>query len=296
MSRFPRLPAWFARIINVLVLTAALSGCSAIRLAYNQSPMMLHWWLDDYADFDAEQSKQLRDQLKALQSWHRSQELPLYVNLLAEVQQLAQGPVSHPQICQIYEQFRPRLQRLSEEAATGLAVTAPLLKPEQLAAIAKQFDKTNRKWRKEWLDITRNELLELRVKKNREQLEDFYGPLSEQQISVLRQLKAASEFDPRKAWTERLQRQDELLQVLRQQSKAKNPDQVVADIRAHLRRQLIAPDTPYRSQSELRLREGCRSIAAVHNIASAEQRQHLMHKLQDYQADLRALAAQANKS
>ncbi|MFZ9298619.1 MAG: DUF6279 family lipoprotein [Hylemonella sp.] len=295
MSRFPRLPVWFPRIINALVLTFALTGCSAIRLAYNQSPLMIHWWLDDYADFDDEQSKLLRSQLNALQAWHRSQELPHYANLLAQVQQLASGPVSHPQICQVYEQFRPRLQRLSEEAASGLAVTAPLLKPEQFSAIVKQFDKTNRKWRKEWLDITRPELIELRLRKTREQLEGFYGPLSEQQISVLRQLKSASEYDPRLAWTERLQRQDELLQVLRQQSKGKNPDLVVADIKAHLRRQFIDPNTPYRTQSELRLREGCRSIAAVHNTASSEQRQHLLHKLQDYQSDFRALMAQASK-
>ncbi len=295
MSRFPRLPVWFPRIINALVLTFALTGCSAIRLAYNQSPLMIHWWLDDYADFDDEQSKLLRSQLNALQAWHRSQELPHYANLLAQVQQLASGPVSHPQICQVYEQFRPRLQRLSEQAALGLAVTAPLLKPEQLSAITKQIDKTNRKWRKEWLDITRPELIELRLSKTRDQLEGFYGPLSEQQISVLRQLKSASEYDPRLAWTERLQRQDELLQVLRQQSKGKNPDLVVADIKAHLRRQFIDPNTPYRTQSELRLREGCRSIAAVHNTASSEQRQHLLHKLQDYQSDFRALMAQASK-
>lgn len=295
MSRFPRLPVWFPRIINALVLTFALTGCSAIRLAYNQSPLMIHWWLDDYADFDDEQSKLLRSQLNALQAWHRSQELPHYANLLAQVQQLASGPVSHPQICQVYEQFRPRLQRLSEQAALGLAVTAPLLKPEQLSAITKQIDKTNRKWRKEWLDITRPELIELRLSKTRDQLEGFYGPLSEQQISVLRQLKSASEYDPRLAWTERLQRQDELLQVLRQQSKGKNPDLVVADIKAHLRRQFIDPNTLYRTQSELRLREGCRSIAAVHNTASSEQRQHLLHKLQDYQSDFRALMAQASK-
>ena len=31
-----------------------LAGCSAVRLAYNQAPDLMYWWLNGYVDFDAE--------------------------------------------------------------------------------------------------------------------------------------------------------------------------------------------------------------------------------------------------
>src|SRR5574343_350171 len=120
-----RLPAGLPRIIGLLVLPAllVLGGCSTTRLGYEQAPMLLTWWLDGYLDLDSPQAAQARQQLQAVQGWHRRQELPAYVALLRQMQALGAAPVSAPQVCALVEPLRAAAQRLAVEtrplAASG---------------------------------------------------------------------------------------------------------------------------------------------------------------------------------
>ena len=69
--------------IIALVVLVCLQGCSTIKLGYNNAPSLAYWWLDDYVDFDATQSKQVRDELERLHQWHRATELPKIDSLLS---------------------------------------------------------------------------------------------------------------------------------------------------------------------------------------------------------------------
>ena len=54
-----------AKIGCALVLGAALVGCSAVKLAYNNLPEFGYWWLDSYVDFNGAQSPRVKEQLAA---------------------------------------------------------------------------------------------------------------------------------------------------------------------------------------------------------------------------------------
>lgn len=283
-----RLPALLPRIIGALLLVF-LGGCSAVRIGYNNAPSLVYWWLDSYIDFNDAQAGQVRDSLSALQAWHRKTELPAYADLLRQIQRVASGPVTPQQVCEFSDQIRTRVQSLGEQAAEGMSRAVPTLTPEQLRHLALQFDKHNRTWREEWLDGTPAELSARRLKKAVERAQSFYGRLEETQLAILRQSVASPTFDARLAWRERLRRQQDMLQVLREHGNSDRPAHVKAEILALLQRNLNSPDAAYQTQFERLVVESCTNIAALHNSTSAAQRRQLQETLQDYEADARAL-------
>ena len=54
------------RIIGLLALLLALSGCSAVKLGYANAPSLAYWWLNDYVEFSDAQTPKVRDALDRL--------------------------------------------------------------------------------------------------------------------------------------------------------------------------------------------------------------------------------------
>lgn len=281
---------FLSRIIGVLLLVF-LAGCSAVKTGYNSAPTLAYWWLDGYVDFTAAQDGPVRDSLGALHAWHRTEELPAYADLLQRMQQLAGGAVSPELVCSFSDRVRTHLQRLNERSAAGLARVVPTLDAGQLQKLVRQFEKNNQKWREEWLDGTPDELLARRLDRAVDRYEDFYGRLSDSQKTLLRQRLAASSFDARAAWAERLRRQRDLLRIFQEHRGGERPAHVQAEMLALLQRQLDSPDPAYQARFERVLSEGCQTIALLHNSSSAAQRRRLIDTLRGYEDDLRSLAS-----
>lgn len=285
------LPACLPRIIGALLLVL-LSGCSAIKIGYNNAASLSYWWLDGYVDFDDAQAQPVRDSLATVQAWHRHHELPALADLLQQMQTLAAGDVTPQQVCALTDPIRQHLRRVAAQVAEGMARIVPTLQPTQLEHLAEQYEKHNQKWREQWLDGTPAELLERRLARTLDRYESFYGRLSDAQRNLLRQRLAASGYDPRLAWAERLRRQEDMLRVLQESRGADRPAQVQAALLALLQRSLESPEPEYHQQFERTLQEGCQTLALIHNGASAAQRRQLMDRLRGYETDFRALAAE----
>lgn len=282
--------AFLTRIIGSL-LPLLLAGCSTLQLGYNNAATLSYWWLDSYVNFTEAQTAQARDALAALHAWHRQEELPAYVALLRGLQTQAGGNVSAPQVCALRPPVDAALRRLGEQAASGISAMVPTLRPEQLQHLVQHFDKHNRKWRAEWLDLAPDELQALRLKRAVERAETFYGRLEKHQWLLLQQGIRASPYDARLSYRERLRRQQDILQILQEHSSGTaRPAHLKAEVLALIERSLHSPNPAYRSQFEAATAASCRMIAALHNSASATQRQKLLETLRDYETDLLTLA------
>lgn len=279
------------RIIVGVLLPVLLAGCSALRLTYNNATSLTHWWLDGYVSLSEAQADIVRADLAALHAWHRQQEVPAYADLLHRMQQLADGPVTPELVCTFAQEIRMHWRHLTARTADGLTRTAPTLQEEQLRQLVQKFEQTNRKWREEWLDGTPAELLERRVTRTVNRYEDFYGRLGQEQKNLLRQRLATSGFDARVSWSERLRRQRDMLRVFQEHRGADRSAHVKAEMLALVQRSVDSPDPAYRQQFDQLLKEGCETLAAVHNSASAAQRRHLIERLHAYETDLRELSA-----
>ena len=289
-----------APIVLALALTA-LHGCTtttAVKVAYNQSPDLAYWWLDDYADFNGVQSLQLKAALARLQDWHRQTQLPLYAQSLQGLQRLAPTDISADQACRMAADARAHVATVLEQIEPTAASLAATLQPAQLDTMARKFAKGNAEWRGDFIEVSAQKMQTRRFKQARERAELLYGSLNDTQSAALKRGVAQSVFDPALAYTERLRRQQDMLQTLRAITAAAAPTADAsrgarASVHALLGRALTSPDAAYRRYQEALTSEGCALFADLHQRASTTQRLHAAQALKRYEDLLLSLAGQA---
>ncbi len=271
-----------------------LSGCSTIKLVYNNSDDLIYWWLDGYADLQGEQKQFTRDALSDLRRWHRQQQLPEYVALLKRMQALAPNDITPAQVCAVTEDMKSSFIRVLRHMEPASAQLASQLKPEQLRSVRQRFDKTNKTWREDWLDPNAEERLRYRTKQATNRLEDFYGRLDKPQRDALHQWLSNSMFDPALSYTERERRQADTLQTLQriaQEGPAKQ-ESAQALLRALVERSFNSPNERARAYSKELWNENCAGFAKFHNSTTPAQRERMVQALRGYEQDFKTLMAQ----
>jgi hypothetical protein len=120
-----------------------------------------------------------------------------------------------------------------------------------------------------------------------------YGRMDLAQKNLIRQQVEQSRFDPQQVQAERLRRQTDTLQTLRQLQRdpATAADTHTA-VRSLLERSMHSPQPGYRAYAEALARQDCQSIALVHNSTTPKQRETAVRWLAGYEQSLRELAAQ----
>ena len=275
-----------------LLLALGMSGCSAIKITYNNAPELSYWWLDSYLDFGEAQSLQVRSDLSVLQAWHRQSELPAYASTLEKLQRMAPSSVTPEQVCSLFADLKSRFQTVLDQTESASVALAPTLKAEQLDHLARQFDKRNQKWRGEWQDGTPTERSARRLKQLTDRAEMFYGRLEEPQLAVLRASLAVSAFDASLSYREAVRRQQDTLQTLRRLQTGTPTDiRTRVEVRTLLGRLINSPDATYRNYAEKMNQENCRTFSTLHNSTTSAQRLKVIETLRDYEADVRALMA-----
>jgi Family of unknown function (DUF6279) len=274
-----------------------LGACSSVRLAYNQAPNLVYWWLDGYVDFSSEQSPQARQDIDAFLAWHRSTELPAYARQLQQWQALARQDTTPAQVCSQFEAVRAAVLRASERGLEPLTRLAQQLGPEQLAHLQRHQRKGNESFQKDFLRGSPEKRLNQRLDKAVSRSEQLYGSLNTAQRELLKNSLQQSPWDPQKTQQERLRRQSDLLQTLQNaQNSAKNSNATanaaaLEAARGYLARVLLSPTPGYNAHSQAMVQHGCAQFAALHNTTTTEQRANAVRVLKGYEDDLRALAA-----
>jgi hypothetical protein len=276
-----------------LAALVGLSGCSTLKVAYNNSDELLYWWLDGYVDLQDGQKPPIREALTDLQRWHRQQQLPEYVTLLKRMQAMAPNDITPAQVCAVTEDMKSSFIRMLRYTEPASAQLSSQLSTDQLRNVRKRFDKTNKDWRADWLDPNAQDRLSYRTKQATNRLVDFYGRLDKAQRDALQQWLSTSIFDPVQSYAERERRQADTLQTLQRIAQESNkPDQAQALLRALVDRSFNSPNERYRAYNRELWNENCEGFAKLHNSTTPEQRQRMVETLRGYEADFKTLMAQ----
>ncbi|MGJ7522641.1 DUF6279 family lipoprotein [Variovorax sp. LT1P1] len=284
--------AALAKIGCALVLGVALSGCSAVKLAYNNLPELGYWWLDSYVDFNGAQSPRVKEQLAQLLERHRRTELPKLLVLVEKAERLAVADVTPAQVCAASDEVRDSLLATAVDAAGPGAELALGLGDAQLQHIEGKYAKNNAEYASDWLERSVEGQHRKRYDTFLERSEDFYGTLDDAQRKLLRQMADRSIFDPKRVDAERRQRQRESLALMRRYSNSgARPAEVQAALVAYAQRIAQPPSGPWRDYQQALLQEGCGNIARLHNATRPAQREQAARRLQAYAQDIRDLIA-----
>lgn len=276
------------------MLGLLLAGCSALRLAYNQAPTFLYWWFDGYADFDDAQSHAVRREIDAWFDWHRRTQVPDYAALLGRAADEARQDTTPERVCGWWREIRSRTDIAIDRALPGVAAISATLTPAQLKHVEQHFQKSNDKFRDDYLEGDRDERMRRLVKRTVERAETLYGALDASQREAIASRLAGSPFDAERWMAERLVRQRDALALLgRIEGDGLSKEQSLAALRSYVATWGRSPREGYRRYFEQLEQFNCRFAAALHNGTTPAQRRHAVDKLQGWQADLRMLATDA---
>jgi hypothetical protein len=281
-------------IIGGLICLAALglSGCGAVRLAYNNAPALTWWQLDSYFDFDREQAPAVKASLDSFFDWHRSTQLPDYVALLSSAQAPLLGPTTAAAACgwqsRVTEALEPGIDKLLMQSAD----LVPGLGEAQFKHLEGRYAKTIDEMRKEFLQADPARRLAKSVKRAQERAEMLYGSLDAAQLLVIKDGVVASPFNPEAWLVERQRRQRDVVQTLRQLVAEKaDGDKRLAALRALVARQQRSPDATYRAYQIKLADYNCALAAQIHNATTPAQRKKAQQTLRGWEEDLRAVMA-----
>ena len=292
MPPLPRRRSALTKIVCSVIVGIALTGCSAIKLAYNNLPDISYWYLDGYVDFSGAQTPQVRDQLAQLLERHRRNELPKLLALVEKAERLAPDDVTGAQVCILSDEVRQRALAVALDASQPGAELASTLSAPQLHTLQAKYAKANAAYAEDWLDRTPEQQHRKRYDTFLDRSEDFYGTLDNGQRTLLRELVDRSIFDPRLVDAERRQRQQEFLELLRRLGGGKaSTREVRAAIDAYARRIAEPPPGAWKDYQQALLQESCNNIAALHKATRPDQRERAVRRLQAYAQDVRDLIA-----
>jgi hypothetical protein len=281
-----------ARIIAGLCVVAALASCSTIKLAYGQAPDLLYWWLDGYLDLNDAQSVRVRAELSQLHTWHRKTELPKVSALLQKAQTAAAADISGEQACGYYQSARQLWGGWIERAIEPSAELVMSLQPEQLEQLSRKYAKSNDEFLNNFVNTSAEKRDARRLKQFTERSEMLYGNLDDAQLASLRRMVQSTGFDAALIHRERLRRQTDALQMLRQlQTKPQSATQVQTQLRAYIARATTSPDPTYRDYAQRLVTQTCDNFAQLHNSTTPAQRSKAAQALNNYDRDAKALLA-----
>jgi len=199
-------------------MSVILTGCSAVRLGYNNLPDIASWWLDSYIDFSDTQGPQAKAALQKLQTWHRKEELPAIAELLVQAQTLAPQNITPEQACKIWEGAQVRVESFIQESSRLAAPVVSQLSAKQLKHLEKEWATRNEDWKKQWVQGTPDARIKKRVDLAAERFNSFYGDLNLEQRQVLKQQFLQSTWSPEESYQRRLKRQQQQLMALQAMS------------------------------------------------------------------------------
>ena len=269
-----------------------LQGCSTVKLAYNQAPQLAYWQLNNHLDLSQDQAERVRDALDELHQWHRGNMLPRHAALLQQLQQQLPSAMTPEQACNAYAEVRGQIEKVLAQAEPSLAWLATQLTDAQIRNLQKKQARSNADWKKEWLDVTPEQLGEHRFKQLLSRAEGFYGTLDAPQKAALRSFIAQSSFDAQRTYAERLRRQQDLVQTL--QAIAQNrsdTEQAHRLVRGYLDRLNTSPDAAYQRYARTLVKEGCEGFSLAHNAMTPAQRSRAVQSVKGYADDFLVLAA-----
>jgi len=292
-----KLSFWFRIITASLVavsMSVILTGCSAVRLGYNNLPDIASWWLDSYIDFSDTQGPQAKAALQKLQTWHRKEELPAIADLLVQAQTLAPQNITPEQACKIWEGAQVRVESFIQESSRLAAPVVSQLSAKQFKHLEKEWASRNEDWKKQWVQGTPDSRIKKRVDLAAERFNSFYGDLNLEQRQVLKQQFLQSTWSPEASYQRRLKRQQEQLIALQAMSseitKPAMPLPQVEKALQSLILQSVRPKDAGELSKQLQLeQQACQNLAQLHNTMTPAQRLKAQRKLKDYETDVREL-------
>jgi hypothetical protein len=173
-----------------MALLLLLQACSSTTFIYNRLDFILPWYLDDYVDLNRLQKASLDELLTPFLHWHRTAELPHYVEILAELERDLDTQVTPEMVGQRFSEVESAWLRIEEEAINWMLALGAELSDEQIAAFLAVLQEQQDEYEEDYLGRSEEAYLEDSYDNFVDGLQDYMGRLDKGQRASLREASA----------------------------------------------------------------------------------------------------------
>ncbi|MEH6589296.1 MAG: DUF6279 family lipoprotein [Halioglobus sp.] len=274
---------------SLLICLLLLNACSSTTFIYNRLDFLLPWYLGGYMDLSRPQKEMLDDLLQPYLYWHRTEELPLYLTVLEQVESDLDGPLTLEQVAATSLAFEEAWLRLEQESLNWMLSLGEDLSDQQMTDFIARLQEQQLEYEEEYLPRSDEDYREETYEGLLESFQDFMGKLDPSQVEVLNDTAEAmlrsdaAWLAERAAWLLRLeatlQREPGWEQGIRDAIASRDED----------------TSEQYRQVYLHNVERIQLAIVEVANSRSDKQDKHLRRKLTNLQKDLRTLIEQGHK-
>ena len=127
-----------------LIFVFLLVGCSTTTFIYNRIDFLLPWYLGNYVELTRDQKQYLDELLIPFISWHRSDELPKYLEIINLTENILEREVKPENIATISSNIEESWFRLEKEVLVWVLPLASDLTDEQIQSFLQVMQKRRR--------------------------------------------------------------------------------------------------------------------------------------------------------
>jgi Family of unknown function (DUF6279) len=283
----------FFPYLSIACLVFLISACSSLQLTYNQSDLLLKWWIDDYIDTTEDQNNFLTQAFPPILAKHRQEQLPKFLAEIRKLREQLTKPLSISDAQIVVKEIKTAsldtLNVLNEDASK----LALALEPKQFSNMESAFVKANKKYQNEYLTGNAEERLQVRVDKIIERTESFSGSISKSQKAQIKEIAKENLLDGELIYQIRLFKQQHVLKTLQKIHQEKPTLTQTKTITSKLFQDLVWGANP--EQMELERKRDLQSaivIAKISEILDMQQLKKSQNKLRSWEVDLQKLIQQ----
>jgi uncharacterized protein DUF6279 len=275
-----------AAALFALAAGALLSGCSALRLAYDNADTYLRWRAGSYLDVHGPAADELDERIDAFFDWHRAAALPHYARLAEEAAKRLDDGLSPQDVVWGYDALQTHARESLRQAAVQIAPMLDKLDAKQIAHLEKRLADDNRRFARENLSGSEAERRARRAKRMQDRLEEWVGKLTRAQVERVKQYAERAPLTDEYRDRDRKRLQAELLAVVRNREAQKR----LPDLAAHWQ---SGRDPAFVELNQVWQREFFALLADIDRSLTPPQRARAVANFRRYAEDFAALAGQS---
>ncbi len=175
----------YSRSYLVAVGLLLLSACSSTTFVYNQLDYLVPWYVDGYVDLNPQQERHLDGLLAPFLAWHRSRELPAYLQILETIEGNLDQPQTPEMVAAVFSDFEAAWLRLEAESLDWLLDLGAQLSDAQIAQLMEELWERQADFEEEYLERTDEEFYQESYEDAKDNAKEYLGPLSDAQREQL---------------------------------------------------------------------------------------------------------------
>lgn len=266
-----------------LIAVVLLAACSWSQLGYRFLDTLLRWQIDEYVSLYGPQGYFINERLKNFHAWHRSEQLPLYVNFLEQQKRLlSREQVTSPELERSYNQALQLLRQSWARLLPDLLDLSVQLDDAQIREVVAKAEADDKEYQQDTIQVSRERRLRERQQKMSKALENWIGSLSAEQQKRVQQWAMNLHDQPSLRLEQRQLVRQRLLTLAENRQNSPQFKQQAMQLLVQFERNW----TPAYQQHSAKNRQLTLALLVdLHASLSSEQRARLMREIEKYRVD-----------